>query len=152
MLKKLLCLAMALCLLATAAVAENGTGEFTLRFDEGFSLYLPAGWVSYPVHDAGIRYALGPGDGKHFVYILGQETALKDFDALRAAIEARDDCDSTSPLDLNGREFAAFIVPGLNASGCATLLNGEVITFLFTPQDDTDFMLTTAGIMAGFRG
>ena len=105
MLKKLLCLLAALCLLATAATAENGPSEFTLRFDEGFSLVLPGGWVSYPVHDARIRYALGPGDGRHFLYILGQETALADFDGLRAAIEGRDDCDATSPLDLNGREI-----------------------------------------------
>ena len=28
---------------------------------------------------------------------------------------------------------------------------GEMLTFLFTPQSDTDFMLTVAGIMASFK-
>lgn len=149
MLKKLFCLLVALCLCAGCACAEGGE-RFTLGFDEGFSLSLPEGWVAYPIEDAGIRYALGDGD-ERFLYILAQATALEDFEAMRVAIDAREDWGKTSRLDLNGQPFAAFIVPELNASGCATLLNGEMITFLFTPQDDSDYMLTAAEIMAGFR-
>ena len=144
--KTMLCLLVALCL--CSALAEGGA--FTLRFDEGFSLSLPEGWVSYPVEDESIRYALGDGAG-HYMYILTQPSAFGDFDALRAAIDAREEWGKTSPLELDGQSFAAFIVPNLNASGCATLLGSEVFTFLFTPQDDSDYMLTVAEIMAGYR-
>lgn len=132
-----------------AAPNEAGAETFELRFDEGFSLRIPRGWVSYPIEDAAIRYALGDGEGR-YLYILGQSADFADFEAMRAAIDAREDCGKTSPLDLNGQPFAAFIVPGLNASGCATLLNGEALTFLFTPQDDSDYMLAVAQIMASF--
>ena len=144
--KAMLCLLIALCL--GSAVAEGSA--FTLRFDEGFSLSLPEGWVSYPVEDETIRYALGDGAG-HYMYILTQPSVFGDFDALRAAIDAREDWGRTSPLELDGQSFAAFIVPELNASGCSTLLGSEVFTFLFTPQDDSDYMLTVAEIMAGYR-
>ena len=150
--KKLLCLIVALGILcASAALADGSKATFALRFDEGFSLSLPEGWVSYPAGGQPIRYALGPGDGTRFLYILFQETQIDGFDAMRAAIEANGDCGKTSPLDLNGREFAAFIAPRLNASGCATLHDGALITFLFTPQDDSEYMLTAAQIMAGIK-
>ena len=147
--KKLLCIVAALCLCAAVASAE--AERFTLRFDEGFALSLPKGWVSYPAGEGPIRYALGAGDGARFLYILVQPTQIGDFDAMRAAIEANPDCGKTSPLDLNGNEFAAFIAPRLNASGCATLLNGNLVTLLFTPQDDSDYMLLAAEIMASIR-
>lgn len=149
MMKKWLCLALALCLCALGATAESG-GRFTLRFEEGFSLTFPAGWVSYPSDDATIRYALGDGQGR-YMYILAQPSGFEDFEAMRAAIDGMEGCGKTSPLDLNGLPFAAFIVPGLNASGCATLLNDEVLVFLFTPQQDSDYMLTVAEVMASFR-
>ena len=150
--RKLLCALIVLCLCAACACAETGKATFTLNFDEGFSLALPQGWVSYPAGEDGIRYALGDGSGERFLYILAGPTELADFDQMCAAIEAREDCGKTSALDLNGQPFAAFIAQGLNASGCATLQNGEVITFLFTPQDDSDYMLTVAEIMASYRG
>ena len=146
--RKLICLVLAMLLLAGVAAAETG-GRFTLRFDEGFRLSLPEGWVSYPAEGTNARYILGDGAGR-YLYVLVQPSPYADFDALSAAIDAREDCGKTSPLDLNGQPFAAFIVPGLNASGCATLLNGEALTFLFTPQDDSDYMLAVAQIMASF--
>ncbi len=147
--KKLFCLLLALLLGASGALAEGGE-RFTLRFEEGFRLTLPAGWVSYPASDGAIRYALGDGAG-HYLYVLIQPSPYPDFDALREAIDARADCGKTSPLDLNGQPFAAFIVPDLNASGCATLLGDRALTFLFTPQDDSDYMLAVAEIMASYR-
>ena len=148
--KKMICLLLAILLCAACACAEQG-GTFTLRFDEGFSLRLPEGWVSYPAMGEGVRYALGDGSGARYLYILAQPTELEDFDALRAAIGESSRCQATSALDLNGQPFAAFIAADLNASGCATLLNGEQLTFLFTPQDDTEYMLAVAEIMASFR-
>ena len=147
--KRLACLLAALWVCAAGALGEGGT--FALRFDEGFALSLPEGWVSYPAGEGPIRYALGPGDGAHFLYILAQPTQLGDFEAMRAAIEAHPDCDRTSPLALNGVDFAAFVAPGLNASGVATLHDGELLTFLFTPQDDSDYIMQVAEIMGSFR-
>ena len=149
MMRKLLCVVTALCLCVAVALAE--AERFTLRFDEGFSLSLPEGWVSYPAGEGPIRYALGAGDGTRYLYILIQPTQADSFDAMRAAIEANADCQSTSLLELNGREFAAFIAPALNASGCATFRDGQLITFLFTPQDDSEFMLEAAAIMASIK-
>lgn len=149
MLKKLICLVAALCLCA-CALAEDGSA-FALRFDEGFTLSLPEGWVSYPPRGGNTRYALGDGSGRRFMYVLAQKTELRDFDALQAALGQRSDCDVTSALDLNGQPFAAFIAPQINASGCSTLLNGEVLTFLFTPQDDQDYMVAVAEIMGSFQ-
>ena len=150
--RKLLCLLMILGLLAglTVAVGEGKAPTFTLRFDEGFSLALPEGWVSYPAGEGGVRYALGDGEGR-YLYVLAQAADFDAFDDMRAAIDARGDCGKTSALDLNGQPFAAFINADLNASGCATLLNGEMLIFLFTPQNDSDYMLTVAEIMASFR-
>ena len=149
--KRLFCLALCLALMLAALPAlADGAEQFTLRFPEGFSLSLPSGWVSYPVDDATIRYALGDGAGR-YMYILAQPSPCDSYEAVRAAIDAREDLGKTSPLEMNGQPFAAFIVPGLNASGCATLLGDELVTFLFTPQDDSQFMLDAARIMASYR-
>jgi hypothetical protein len=147
----LLWVIVALCLCAAGALSEEETKTFDLRFDEGFTLSLPEGWVSYPPGEGPMRYILGAGDGARYLYILIQSAPVEDFEAMRAAIEANADCGRTSPLDLNGRTFAAFIAPRLNASGCATLADGKVVTFLFAPQDDSDFMLTAAGIMGSIK-
>lgn len=151
MIRKLLCALIALCLCAACALAEDTGNTFTLRFDEGFSLALPQGWVSYPAGEDGIRYALGDGSGERFLYILAEPTQFEAFDQMCAAIESRGDCGKAGTLDLNGQPFAAFIVQKLNASGCATLQNGEVLVFLFTPQTDSDYMLTVAKIMASYK-
>ena len=151
MLKRIFCLMIALCLCAACACADEAGSTFTLRFEDGFSLSLPEGWVSYPVREPGIRYALGDGTGEHFLYILAQPTSMRTFEEMQSAVEASEACGRTSALDLNGQPFAAFIAPELNASGCVTLWGGNVLTFLFTPQDDSTYMLTVAEIMASFH-
>ena len=70
--RKLLCIVAALCLCTAVALTE--AERFTLRFDEGFALSLPKGWVSYPAGEGPIRYALGAGDGTRYLYILIQST------------------------------------------------------------------------------
>ena len=147
--KKITCLMLLMCLCAVGALAEDaGIG---LCFDEGFALTLPSGWVRYQVSEPGVRYALGDGSGERFLYILAEPSTYANFEALSAELEAREDCGKISALDLGGQPFAAFIVPGQNASGCATIWNHEVLTFMFTPQSDSDYMLTVAQIMASFR-
>ncbi len=118
--KKLLCLIVALGLLCASAALAEGKATFALRFDEGFSLSLPEGWVSYPAGGSGIRYALGDGEDR-YLYILAQSTDLREYGELQAAIEGRGDCGRTSPLDLNGQPFAAFIASRLNASGLSLI-------------------------------
>ena len=148
--KKLLCAILALCLCAACALAEPD-GAFTLWFDGEFSLELPAGWASYPPGDSGIQYILGDAGANRFLYVTRQRVAEIDSqDALQPALEAREDCAKVQALDLNGHPFATFIMPETNVSGCATVLNGNVLAFLFTPQDDADFMAQVARIMGSF--
>ena len=148
--KKALALLLALMTLG-AACAGAANRTFELRFEDGFSLALPQGWVAYPpAADDGVRYALGDGEGR-YLYILAQPSEFGDAAALQAALARRTDCEMTGALDLNGQPSAAFIAAGLNAGGCATLLGGRVFVFLFTPQDDADFMQLAAQIMASFR-
>ncbi len=148
--KRLLCAILALCLCAACALAEAGDA-FTLWFDGEFSLDLPAGWTSYPPGDAGIQYILGDAGAERLLYVTRQRVAdIDGQDALRAALEAREDCAKVQALDLNGHPFATFIMPEANVSGCATVMNGNVLTFLFTPQDDSDYMAQVARIMDSF--
>lgn len=151
--KKWIGLLVALCLFAGCALAESAD-VFTLWFEEGFSLDIPEGWVSYavPQEDAadGIRYALGDGLGERYLYIRTEKTEITDFEGLRAAIEAREDCSKPNELSLNGQPFASFVLRNANTSGCATLYDGQLLTFLFTPQSDQEYMLLLARIMASF--
>ena len=147
--KKTVCLLLLICLIALGAAA--GAEGITLGFDEGFRLTLPEGWVSYAPSGPAVRYILGDGSGERFLYILAQNTAFADFDELRAALDAREDCGKASALELDEHPFAAFIMPDQNASGCATLWNGETLVFLFTPQSDSNYMITVAEIMASLK-
>ena len=153
--KKLICALLALCVCAGCALAETGA-TFPLWFDGEFSLNLPEGWVSFPVSPAdaraGIQYALGTPGGERCLDIQRQKVAkIEGFGALKAALEAREDCSKVQELALNGQAFASFIMPGENVSGCATVLDGAVLTFLFQPQDDSDYIMSVAEIMASFR-
>lgn len=153
--KKWICAVLALCLCALCALAETGD-TYTVWFEDAFSLNLPEGWVSYPVAEedarAGILYALGDESGERLLYIQRQTvTTLDSFDALKGVLEAREDCDKVQELDLNGQAFASFIMAGENVSGCATLLGGDVLTFLFQPQDNADYIMQVTEIMESFR-
>ena len=132
-----------------------GAGEdFELWFEEGFSLTLPEGWVSYPVsdedRDGGLRYALGDGSGRN-LYIQFAETSIGDAEGLSEAVENTEGLNRTGDLSFGGVDFVAFIDALQNASCCATILNGEMLTFVFTPQTDSDFMLTASRVMESFN-
>ena len=153
--KKWICAVLALCLCAGCALAETGN-TFTLWFEDAFSLNLPEGWVSYPVAAedarAGILYALGDASGERLLYIQRQTvTGLADIAALKEALAAQEGCDKVQELELNGQPAASFILTGENVSGCATLLNGDVLTFLFQPQDNADYMAQVSMIMESFH-
>ena len=138
----------------TEEPAEAGE-DFELWFEEGFSLTLPEGWVSYPVsdedRDGGVRYALGDGTGARNLYIQFTDTTAGDVAALSEAVEATDGLNKTGDLNFGGVDFVAFIDATQNASCCATLLDGALMTFVFTPQTDSDFMLTASRVMESFN-
>ena len=129
--------------------------DFELWFEEGFSLTLPEGWVSYAVSDldraGGVRYALGDGSGERSLYIQFTDTSIKDVGALSEAVEATDGLNQTGDLNFGGVDFVAFIDATQNASSCATILNGMLTVFVFTPQTDSDFMLTASRVMESFN-
>ena len=126
----------------------------TVWFEEGFSLTFPAGWVSYPVSDAdrarGLRYALGDGADGHFLCIQIKPTALADAKALADAVQAEENLTKTGTLKLNNTDFTCFIDSTNNASCCALIRNGSLVTFAFTPQSDADYMLTATQIMESY--
>ena len=123
-------------------------------FEEGFGLSLPGDWLSYPVSDAdraaGIRYALGDAAGANMLYIQVKPTRMTDIDALTEAVESTDGLDKTGTLTFGGTDFVAFIDARQNASCCATLWGDELAVFAFTPQTDSDFMLTASQLMESF--
>ncbi len=124
-------------------------------FEEGFGLSLPGDWLSYPVSDAdraaGIRYALGDAAGANMLYVQFKPTRMADTDALAEAVETTDGLDKTGTLTFGGRDFVTFIDSRQNASCCATLWGDELAVFVFTPQSDSDFMLTASQLMESFN-
>lgn len=123
-------------------------------FEEGFSLFLPDGWVSYAVSEEdkanGIRYALGDGTGERNLYIQITPTTLTSMEALAGAVENTEGLSKTGDLNFGDADFVAFIDSRQNASCCATLFNGQQMLFMFTPQTDSDFMLVASRMMESF--
>lgn len=148
--KKIICLLLLALLAAMPALAQEEK-MFTLWFEEGFSLNLPEGWVSYPVDETAsendIRYILGDAYGARYLYILHRESTHTTMESLDAALAAHETYEKTGDLTFNGQKFLAFIDPNQNISGCMTLLDGDLLTFIFTPQNDSDYMLLAASIM-----
>ena len=66
-----------------------------LTFEDGFSLSVPADWVSYEVPDEladeGYCYCLGSTDGERLMYIQLWPTSCEDLDALREMLSVRDE-------------------------------------------------------------
>lgn len=124
-------------------------------FEEGFGLTLPGGWVSYDVSDedreSGVRYALGDGTGERMLYIQFKAVGASDVEALSEAVENTDGLTKTGDLTFGDTSFVTFIDARQNASCCATLWGGEMAAFVFTPQSDSDFMLTASQLMESFK-
>ena len=84
------------------------------------------------------------------LYIQFKPTRMTDIDALTEAVESTDGLDKTGTLTFGGTDFVAFIDARQNASCCATLWGDELAVFAFTPQTDSDFMLTASQLMESF--
>jgi len=152
--KKLICMLLALLILSCPVIAQSAE-TFTLWFDEDFSLDLPSDWVSYPV-SAGdkandIRYILGNSEGTRHMYILSRPTVYSSIEALNEAVAADEIFEKTGDLVFDGYSFIAFALPGQDVSGCMTLHNGNLLTFVYSPQSDSEYMMLAASIMDTFR-
>lgn len=138
----------------TETPVPEESGSVEVWFEEGFALSLPEGWVSYDVSDEdredGIRYSLGDGSGERMLYIQLKSTRIQDVGALGEAVENTDGLSKTGDLSFGDTDFVAFIDSRQNASCCATLWGSDLVVFIFTPQTDSDFMLTASQIMESF--
>lgn len=152
--KKLLC-GMLICILLTAACAETLYDCVRIRFEDGFSLSVPADWVSYEVSDAdaanGYLYCLGSADGSRLMYIQRWASDYACVEDLQAALETREDIVLRSASTTgNGVEFLMYNFSEWDASGCMTLYGGSVVNLLFIPQSDAENMLIAASTMESF--
>jgi len=152
--KKLLCIISAMLLLCFCASAQEAD-TFTLWFEEGFSLDLPQGWVSYPTDASAqlsdIRYILSDSEAQRYMYIMYRPTTFADIAALDSAVAADEAFDKTGDLVFDGCSFIAFAMPGQDLSGCMTLHDGHLLTFVYSPQSDSEYMMLAASIMDTFN-
>lgn len=150
--KKLLCCLLALISLISMAIAEEPAPSVNVTFEDGFSLSLPADWVSYEVDSAlaenGYIYCLGSADGAQLMYIQRWATDLATIDDLRVALDARDEIELSAAEASNG--FLMYSFSGADCSGCAALFNGSILNLLFTPQSDSEMMLIAATALESF--
>ena len=144
--KRLLCCLLALISLIPMAIAEETIEPVNVTFEDGFTLSLPADWVSYEVdpalQESGFIYCLGSADGAQLMYVQRWATDLTSIDELRTALEAREEIKLSASDASNG--FLMYSFTGADCSGCAALFNGSILNLLFTPQSDSEMMLIAA--------
>ena len=150
--KRILCILPVLLLLACTALAEeSGT---LLAFDAGFSLRLPEGWKSYvpdeEMQENDILYCLSDADGNCLLYIQQWSSNCADIQALKTEIAQQARPRTSGVYTYNGVDFVVYDLDEGDVSCCATLKNGEVFNFAFTPQSDRDYMLTAIDIIGSF--
>ena len=150
--KKLLCCLLALISLIPMAIAEDTAHSVNVTFEDGFTLSLPAGWVSYEVSPGlaadGFIYCLGSADGAQLMYIQRWATDLSTSDALHTALEAREEIKLSAADPSNG--FWMYTFNEGDCSGCATLFGGSILNLLFMPQSDSETMLIAATALESF--
>lgn len=150
MLCALLCALIALC--GAALAAEDG-GRVT--FDEGFSLALPDGWKYYTVEETaaeqGVLYCMSDADAGRWMYVQCWDDACADMDALLQLVRQSVATASAGVYRFGDTDFVVYEPKEGNISCCATLLNGEILNFVVTPQNDADYMLMAAEIFTSFK-
>ena len=149
--KKLLCCLLALIALLPTALAE-GTDTVKVTFEDGFTLSLPADWMSYEVapelQNIGFIYCLGSEDRTQLMYIQRWNTDIASIEDLRAALEVRAEIKLSASQVSN--DFLLYSFNDSDCSGCAALLDGSILNLLFTPQSDSEMMLIAATALASF--
>ena len=153
--KKMICCILALLTICAAALGEMPYETVRLDFEDGFSLLLPADWVSYEVpgelSEQGFLYCLGSADGAQLMYVQRWSTGCSDLDELKADLELRDEISLGSNLEsASGAPFLMYSFTEADCSGCMTLLDGDVLNLLFLPQSDDDAMLIAANVMDSY--
>ena len=150
--KKLFCILFALLLLVSAASAEASYESVRVEFDAGFSLDLPADWVSYEVPaeltDDGFIYCLGSADGQRLMYVQRWDMVFTDLSALHSVLSQRPEIVLRTDTATADGSFLLYNFVDGDCSGCATLVNNTPINLLFLPQSDADYMLIAASILS----
>lgn len=139
---------------ATPAADAQRIQGVLLRFEDGFSLELPEGWLyhnlSEEMAEAGVLYCLSDAEGAAWLYIQSWTTDCADMNALSALIERSTKPKTSGVYPFNGTDFVVYDLTGGDVSCCAALLDGRILNFVFTPQSDADYMATAAQIMNTF--
>lgn len=152
--KKLLCVMLIFTLLS-AACAETLYDCVRIRFEDGFSLSVPADWVSYEVSDTdaahGYLYCLGSTDSSRLMYIQRWAADYASIEDLQTDLETSENIVLRSAsVTGNGIEFLMYNFSKYDASGCMTIYEGSVVNLLFLPQSDPENMLIAAATMESF--
>lgn len=147
--KRLLCALLTLILICSCALADLRVG-----FEDGFSLELPDGWLSHELTpemaELGVLYCLSDAAAEHFLYIQLWHSGCRDLDQLNGLIAEIAKPDNSGTYSFGGTDFIVYDLPEGDVSCCAALMGTNVYNFVFTPQSDTDFMVTAAKIMSSF--
>jgi len=153
--KKLLCAVLVFIMLICAAGAETLYDCVRIRFEDGFSLSVPADWVSYEVTEedcaSGFLYCLGSADGSRLMYIQRWAADYTDIETLQADLESGENLTLRSAsVNSEGVEFLMYNFTDSDASGCMTIHENSVVNLLFLPQSDAENMLIAASTMESF--
>lgn len=152
--KKWICALAALMMICTFALAELES-PVRLGFEEGFSLELPEGWRYYDVNEqmaeAGVLYCLSDAEGARWLYIQSWESDCADADRLLGLVNASASPVNSGKYTFNGVDFVVYDLKEGDVSCCATLMNGSILNFVFTPQSDSAFMATAAQVIGTFE-
>lgn len=144
---------------AEAYLREQGevsaVPDAVLDFEEGFTITLPGDWVYYDLTqemaDKGVVYAMSDHSGTRQLFIQFWATDCANIEGLNTLITNT----STPPVsnihEFNGIPFVVYDLPDENVSCAAALIGGKVMNLVFTPQSDSEYMLTAAGIMQSFK-
>ena len=137
------------------APEETLSETVTLGFEDGFALDLPADWLHYPLTqemaDMGVIYCLSNASGECWMYIQSWKTDCADMDELLNVISAASDPGNSGIREFNGNEFIIYNIAAENVSCCAAMVGDRVLNFVFTPQNDMDFMAKAVQIIGTFR-
>ena len=149
--KKLICALLALMMVCGFAMAE---GTVRLGFEEGFMLELPEGWQYYNVNEEmaaqGVLYCLSDAEGGNWLYIQHWDSDCADTDALLELVNSAASPANSGKYSFNGVEFVVYDLEAGDVSCCATLMDGGILNFVFTPQSDAEFMVTAAQVIGSF--
>ena len=125
-----------------------------VEFEDGFALTFPDGWMQYEVSDeaaeSGVFYCLSDADAAHWLYIQKWNTDCADVSALDALIRRAAKPQSSTVHAFNDTDFIVYDLAEGDVSCCATLVDGAVLNFVFTPQSDAEYMATAVQIIGTF--